>query len=291
MSFLFEYSDSLNMPFECFVYDTSILPFPIKPHWHYFMEMIFILEGSAEMHAGEDVHILESDDLILFYPQTVHSIYPVNDKPLKYAVFKFDVNKLNGTLSYAPKMRNIIKNAAQKNMPVVFNKSDTDIMQCRSVFTECINENHNQKYGYDLIISSEINSLLMKIIRIWLSSGFSVDNSIFTEDMNYDIDSITEYIDHHMNENIQVSDIAAKCGLSYSCFAKKFRAFYGMSCKEYIELMRIFKVEEFLLFTDFDLNYISQETGFSDCSHMIKSFKKYKECTPKQFRIRKKNDN
>ena len=31
--------------------------------------------------------------------------------------------------------------------------------------------------------------------------------------------------------------------------------------------------------------YISQETGFSDCSHMIKTFRKYKNITPKQFRM------
>lgn len=52
--------------------------------------------------------------------------------------------------------------------------------------------------------------------------------------------------------------------------------------------MKIFKVEDFLLFTDFDLTYISQETGFSDCSHMIKCFKKYRDCTPKQFRTKHK---
>jgi YesN/AraC family two-component response regulator len=61
---------------------------------------------------------------------------------------------------------------------------------------------------------------------------------------------------------------------------------YGVSCKEYIECFRIFKVEDFLLFTDFDLTYISQETGYSDCSHMIKQFKKYRGITPKQFRLK-----
>ena len=34
-----------------------------------------------------------------------------------------------------------------------------------------------------------------------------------------------------------------------------------------------------------DLTYISQETGFSDCSHMIKTFRKYKNITPKQYRL------
>jgi len=43
-------------------------------------------------------------------------------------------------------------------------------------------------------------------------------------------------------------------------------------------------VEEYLLFTNFDLNFIAHETGFSDCSHMIKSFKKKHNMTPKKYR-------
>ena len=85
------------------------------------------------------------------------------------------------------------------------------------------------------------------------------------------------------------SNIAKECGMSYSYFAKKFSSVYGKTCKEYIEEMRFIKVEDFLLFTDFDLNYISQETGFSDCSHMIKCFKRHKGITPKKFRQHKPN--
>ena len=60
--------------------------------------------------------------------------------------------------------------------------------------------------------------------------------------------------------------------MSYSYFAKKFLAVYGKTCKGYIEEMRIIKAEEFLIFTDFDLERISRETGFSDPPHLIKSF-------------------
>ena len=117
-----------------------------------------------------------------------------------------------------------------------------------------------------------------------------MDSEAFAEDSRYDIYNITEYIDSSMALNPKVSEIAEKCGMSYSYFAKKFLAVYGKTCKEYIEDMRIYKAEEFLIFTDFDLTYISQETGFSDCSHMIKSFKKHHGTTPKQFRdIRQKN--
>jgi len=73
--------------------------------------------------------------------------------------------------------------------------------------------------------------------------------------------------------------------MSYSYFAKSFHNLYGRSCKEYIEFIRISKAEELLLFTDCDLSYISQETGFADSSHLIKTFRRLKGMTPRQYKL------
>lgn len=286
MYYLFEKSDSLNMPVECFVFDTAAEQFPIRPHWHYFAEIIYMLEGDAEMHADDKSYVLSEGDLVLFHPKAVHSIFSLNNDPLKYEVLKFDVNRINIAAAYAPKLRSILKSAAAAGMPVCFRPQDTEEMECARIFSDCMRELSEQKYGYDRIIGTRIYALLTNIIRKWLECGLVIDNEAFAADTDNDIESITEYIDGNIKDNLQVSELAGLCGLSYSCFAKKFSSLYGTSCKAYIEKMRIFKVEDFLLFTDFDLNYISQETGFSDCSHMIKSFRQHRGCTPKQFRMR-----
>ena len=50
MNSLFEYSDSLRTPYESFLFDTATANFPIHPHWHYFMEIIYMIEGTAIMN-------------------------------------------------------------------------------------------------------------------------------------------------------------------------------------------------------------------------------------------------
>ena len=124
----------------------------------------------------------------------------------------------------------------------------------------------------------------MQLIRIWREQGFDTDQAINNSSEVDSIHSITEYIDAHAGEPIKVEDLADMCNMSYSYFAKNFKQYYGRSCKEYIEFIRVSKAEDMLLFTDFDLSYISQETGFSDSSHLIKIFKKWKGVTPKQFK-------
>lgn len=285
MYYLFEEGQALHLPVECFYYDSVRNSFPVKPHWHYFMEMLFMTEGSAEVYAGEKHFLLSPGDMMIFMPETVHSIYAAADKPPTYSVIKFDINRLNISSDYTPKLRSIYRAAQKKDMDIFFDSAAASGINAGECFERCISEMYRQDYGYDMVIRAEISKLLTGVIRLWKQSGFSVDSEIFAEDEHFDIYSITEYIDRNLTNGVKVADIAEKCGLSYSYFAKKFPAVYGKTCKEYIEEIRIYKVEEFLMFTDFDLTYIAQETGFSDCSHMIKSFVRYKGITPKQFRL------
>lgn len=285
MNGLFEKTNSLNTPVECFVFNAENGAFPVKPHWHYFAEFIYMLDGTAEMHSDDDVFTARKGDFIIFHPSSVHSVFPADGSLPKYAVLKFDINKFNLTPAYAPKFRDIFRHARKNGMNIFFESPEADRLDCGRIFSSCVSEMNVYKYGRDFVIQTEIYGLLMNVIRFWISKGMTVERRGVQGGDDYSIENITEYIDLSLCDNLRIGEIAEQCSLSYSCFAKKFREQYGMSCKQYIERMRIYKAEEFLLFTDFDLNYISQETGFSDCSHLIKSFKKYRGVTPKQFRM------
>lgn len=97
---------------------------------------------------------------------------------------------------------------------------------------------------------------------------------------------ILEYIDTHSAEPLEVRQLAEMCHMSYSNFARLFRENYGRSCKEYIKFIRLNKAQDLLLNSDYDLDYIAQETGFFDCSHFIRTYKKWRGITPKQERMK-----
>lgn len=97
---------------------------------------------------------------------------------------------------------------------------------------------------------------------------------------------ILEYIDAHSAEPLEVRQLAEMCHMSYSNFARLFRENYGRSCKEYIKYIRLNKAQDLLLNSDYDLDYIAQKTGFFDCSHFIRTYKKWRGITPKQEHMR-----
>lgn len=288
MSSLFEKQDSLNYPIETFVFDTQKMEFPVKPHWHYFAEFIYIYSGSAVITSDNDAYTVSQGELIILYPSSVHSITSADGKPILFAGLKFDPVKFPDSSSYAPSVTAIFRYARQKAMQIHFSKQEADGLGCKGIFEECVRETEQYLYGREIMLKACIYRLIFGIVRKWIASGLDINGCPVGADDFYGIENIAEYIDSRLEENIKVADIAAKCHMSYSGFAAKFKEQYGMSCKEYIERMRIFKAEEYLLFTDQDLTLISHRTGFSDCSHFIRCFKKHRGQTPKQFRLKRK---
>lgn len=287
MQYLLEYQDILNSPYEAFLFDSSRMNFPIRPHWHYFMEIIYMIEGTGLMECNGKSYIVEEGDMILFHPEAVHAIYTATNIPLKYEVLKFDINKLYTENSYAPKLKTLMSNAAKNpDVDIFFKEESLRDIPAKEVFEDCRRELSERNYGYDMVIHNKICYLLVLLIRLWREKGFDTNQATASDVDTDSIHAITAYIDAHAGEAVRVEELAAMCNMSYSYFAKNFKQYYGRSCKEYIEFIRVCKAEDLLLFTDYDLSYISQETGFSDSSHLIKIFKKWKGITPKQFKMR-----
>ena len=292
MNSLFEYIDRLNAPYECFILDANPANFPIHPHWHYFMEIIYIIEGTAMMNCDQESFVAGRGDMVVFLPHQIHSIYTVNNMPLRYYVLKFDISQLNngtnisGGASTGIHFNALFRSAKDNSHATLcFREEMLKEFPVEMIFSEILEEISRQDYGYGIMIQSRISTLLLYILRCWRTNGFDTDQSFALLSEEETIYSITEYIDGHIQENLKVEELAALCHMSYSYFAKTFREVYGQSCKKYIEFIRICKAEELLLFTNLDLNYISQETGFSDCSHFIKAFKAKHGITPKKYRM------
>ncbi len=286
MNYLYENTDNLNSPIEAFDIDTNIDVFPVPSHWHYFVEIIYILEGRAWITLNEKVYVADTEEMIFIQPQVVHSIHTASQGHLRYSVIKFDINSLSLSRGYFPRLSGLFRQAVQEDKyPVTFSKKDFETVSLPTFFAICVKEMKDKNYGYDISLQCAIGSLLIEILRIWRELGFFPDGAYAMEN-TYSIHDILEYIDEHSSENLKVEELADMCHMSYSYFAKTFHTLYGKSCKQYIEFIRLCKVENLLLFTDYDLNYISSETGFSDCSHLIRIFKRKYTMTPKQYRLK-----
>ena len=87
--------------------------------------------------------------MILFYPKSVHSIFDLNEKPLKYAVIKLDISRINVTANYSPENFSAYSDMLKRKNSIYFNAAQTE-----KIFTKAV----------------PLTNVLMK----WLTEGMEV---------------------------------------------------------------------------------------------------------------------
>lgn len=276
---LFEYIDILNQPYDIFITDST----HCNAHWHYYCEILYMLEGSLKILGDEKQTILASGDLCFIYPMQIHEISPAGTESARYAVLKFDIHSLHLPQVYSGNLHSFFtKPSCDADLCIHLTQKDLETAAIQSLILQTVEEYEKKHEFYMLQIHANLSTLLINLIRSaprtadHTSTNTAREPSFFYQ--------ILEYIDAHSSSPLQVQDLADMCHMSYSYFAKQFRETYGRSCKEYISYIRINKAQEYLLHTNYDLNYIAMECGFFDCSHFIRTYKKSKGITPKQAR-------
>lgn len=242
-------------------------------------------EGSMFASVNEKEYYLKTGDVMLFFGGDVHAMYASSIRNARFIGIKFDANRLTVNASYTPRLTTMLAAARSQNARVFFGGDENAQYGLLEYFEACTGELDEKALGYDVEVHAKLCSLMIKLMRIWKDEGIDFSNvSDYISEEEISLQNILEYIDLHLDENLRVEDLAKRCGMSYSHFARSFKDKYGRTCKEHLELLRIEKAEELLKFTDYSLNDISQELGFADCSHFIRTFRKLKGITPGSLR-------
>lgn len=283
---IFEPIDQLYTPYDIYYQDTS-LPFyvmPIRAHWHYYMEILYMCEGSIRIDCDAGSYTLSEGDLFIVYPRVVHSMYPLTEGHVRYGVIKFNPVEINISNTHSPTLRALF--SYTDSVEDLFLHFTADMLapyQMASTVDRLVQEIRQKKFGYHIAINSLLVSIMVTLARVWEENGINL-TGISSGNTASSFSSILEYIDMHLNESFSVQELADRCSMSYSTFARLFKHYTGRSCQEYINYIKVCKAQDLLLFTDFPISYIASEIGFSDCSHFIKTYKKIKGITPNQQR-------
>jgi AraC-like DNA-binding protein len=93
------------------------------------------------------------------------------------------------------------------------------------------------------------------------------------------------------NHTIKIGDIAKLLNMSDSAFSHFFRKYTNKSFTQFLIDMRIGYACKLLLDTDDPVSQICFDSGFNNITNFNRLFKKYRECTPLEYRRRYKEKN
>ncbi len=259
---------------------------PIKPHQHTFFELIYTLKGEGVYHINENKFNFRADNLFLTMPMDV--VYCTLSKETSFLFIRFNNIYLDaqkpreehGALGeWVQKLEYILQNSTHGYGCIVRNASDKPLV--KSVIEALVVELRNQQTLHKEMVQQLVNMLLTVVAR-----NISLEVATRTNTDQHLSLNMIHYIHQNIYEptKLKAERIASHFNISLNYISEYFKKHTQQSLQEYIMNYKLSLVEIRLRHSDFRVNEIAAELGFTDESHLTKTFKKHRGVSPAEYR-------
>jgi len=153
--------------------------------------------------------------------------------------------------------------------------------ELKAILDEIFLTYYSDKPFKKIAIQSLASRFFIKIIEL---------ESNMKQSIPEDISKAINYINDNIHINLELDELALLANLSLSRFKQKFKEVAGIPPGEYILRTKVDASKRLLRDTDRTITEIAHYLGFSSSQYFATVFKKFKNMTPRDFRIRVKKD-
>ena len=252
-------------------------------HYHEEVEFLLVLNGELTVFCKEERIPLQPGDVVVFGSSEPHTTLQTSNGNLSYIVFQIDLRKYwdPSTLSSMQHFSEVIRPLSSVNY--IFREKEDVRLRMGELIREIYAEMNEGKVGYELAVSSAIKSMLLQLLRNDSRQRLHYsNNSLLTR-----LQPALAYVEERLDERISVADASRLVNMSYTHFIKTFKKGVGMSFTDFVVLKRIKKAEQLLLTNDrLSIAEVAESVGFTNIGHFYEMFRRYNDCSPKQFKQR-----
>nr|WP_240547854.1 AraC family transcriptional regulator [Paenibacillus lignilyticus] len=250
----------------------------INWHYHREIELLLVITGELDVNIEDECIKLQTGDIALIGARQLHRDRSMSS-PLNYIVLQFDLEQFIDQSSM-PYMRffSETKNPLSR-ANYIFQENESARAEASECIRGVLQEVTTKQSGYELAVSMYIKKLLLLLIR-----GDS--RKVLADHDDFDrarLRGVIDYVEEHLTDRIQVEEVSKLANMSYYYFVKFFKKAIGMSFTEYVNYRKIKWAERILLTKDLSVSEVGDRIGMPNMAHFYKMFKKYNDCSPKQF--------
>jgi AraC-like DNA-binding protein len=271
-------------PFE--IQEIELTSWKQRPVKNNFFELVLITDGDGTQCINYNHYPYTKGSIFLLPPLKCHSF--TIEKPTKFVFLKFTDSFFKNAKQMAIDRNEWFKEASYilsnyNQLPGDIIKNDLDRNHLDSLVSIILQE--SRSYGAESIrlITSLMTSILEILIRnIKKGTYFEVPKKNADDRITKMLTYINENIDK--TELLKVENLAAVFMMSPTYVSEYFKKQVHMPLREYIIKAKLKLVEIRLLNSDFTLTQIADDLGFTDVSHLSKTFKRYSGVSIKEFK-------
>jgi AraC-like DNA-binding protein len=268
------------------VHQYTIDEWEAEPHNHNYFEIIFIEKGNG-YHTINGVRFpYRENNIFLLAPEDTHHFEI--EKRTVFTYFKFTELLFSSKINLPDRkywLQRIEQLLHQPNIipgDVISHEEDRNIIW--DIHNVVLEEFKNEKIYYQEIISNAISTILSITVRN-ISAKYNAHQKDILVTHNK-IDLILSHIRQHVYDNdlTKINFLANKFNMSQSSISTYFKRKTGESIHQYVTKYKMKLIEYRLQHTEFTIAEIAYQLGYTDESHLTKTFKKYFSMSPKQYR-------
>ncbi len=249
-------------------------------HIHDEVELLRVTEGSFLFKTSEKTYYLYPGDIVFVQSRTPHYTENLEENTdtqlISFPYEFFSGDTVPDTCQYLSRFLN-----AEKALSAVFVAGTPEANELSACFDAIIQEKLMQKPAYELYIKSGILAIIAFLSRNNIMPDVAA--LLNESDVNKIIPAL-DYIDSHYSSHIALKDISAVLNLNTSYFCRLFKKATGSSFIDYLNFVRICKTEQSLVNSQKGIAEIALDEGFSSTAYFNKVFKRYKGCTPTEYK-------
>lgn len=257
-----------------------------RPVKNNFFELVWIKEGQGTQCINYNTQSYAQGDIFLHPPLKCHSF--TVEAPTRFVFLKFSdsfFKQFSGSgidrNAWFDEAAYILSNYNQ--LPGNIIQSEVDRQHLERLFDIILQESRNQTESVNGLITSLMTGILEILMR-------NIKKSVYFESVQNQTDDrivrILQYINENLNEpeKLKVEALSDLFMMSPTYVSEYFKKQVKMSLREYIIKARLKLVEIRLLHSDRTLTDIADELGFTDVSHLSKTFKRYVGLSIRDFK-------
>lgn len=128
------------------------------------------------------------------------------------------------------------------------------------------------------------STAVSQLIKLFAAAGKSMNSNHKKSNEITEMEKTAAYIQSHINSSLSVNKLADMCHMSVSGFRSKFKAYAGMSPKEYINTVKLSEAVRLLTTTDTSVENIAAICGYNDAMYFSRFFRRKTGQSPSEYR-------
>ena len=254
---------------------------PEEERQQLYFELIFILSGTGVQYINQKKFHYKPNHMFLITPEDSHSFEV--ETPTEFFFLRFNNIYITSNAIHADNIKRleyILQNANHEPGCILKHQPDKGLIR---PIVEAIQRERQQHDIYNKDLTQHlVNTMIVVVARNiaryvpHIVPGRSDDKAL----------DIVNYIQRNIYSpaKIRAEVVSNHFNMSENYLGKYFKRLTNMTLQQYIIDYRIKLIEARLQHSDFRINEIAYELGFTDESHLNKFFRKNKGINPKAYR-------